>query len=111
MLKLKHLSGALRHQASLDAAAWRAANGVSSRSNIPSAEVLKALEGATPRPLDAYGLAKLTGWSAMDCGRALVELELKGLAQSAEASGGANDLARPFTLCVARSAGPGMQAS
>jgi hypothetical protein len=57
--------------------------------------VLEALS-VSDKPLDAYGVAKRTGLSAMDSGRALFALEALGSAKCLDARGTPNDLACRF---------------
>lgn len=64
----------------------------------PSSAVHKALRASCRRPLDAYAVAKQTGYSPMACARRLSAMENAGEASSGDPHGTANDLARQFTL-------------
>ncbi len=59
----------------------------------PSETACLASLRASAAPLDAYQLAKRTGLSAMECGRAVLGLVERQAARFVDAAGTINDLA------------------
>ena len=60
--------------------------------------VQTALSDLYPQTTDAYALAKVTGLSAMEAGRALKHLHEQGLVRPVEELGTANDLACQYQV-------------